>query len=72
MDNQDNEKPSQPACCGASGPKAKRPSILSEFLGYLLENKAWWMIPIIVMILLLGLALALSSTPLAPFIYTLF
>ena len=48
-----------------------RGSVL-EFLDFLRNNKKWWLSPIIVMLLLLGLVMVLSSSPAAPFIYTLF
>jgi hypothetical protein len=48
------------------------PGLLSEFWCFLAHNKKWWLLPIIVVILLLGLLVFLSSTPLAPFVYTLF
>jgi hypothetical protein len=37
-----------------------------------MDNKAWWMLPIVVMLGLIGLLVALGSTGAAPFIYTLF
>jgi hypothetical protein len=52
---------------------ARKPrSAAVEFLDFLRSNKKWWLSPIIVMLLLLGLVIVLSSTPAAPFIYTLF
>jgi hypothetical protein len=51
---------------------AKRMGIVGEFLLFLKENKAWWMVPIIVSLLLLALLIVLGSTSAAPFIYTLF
>lgn len=55
-------------------PAVKRRSLLSEFVEYLMENKKWWLIPIILMVLLLGAALFLANTAsvIAPFIYPLF
>lgn len=48
-------------------------SIIKEFWGYLKANKKWWLMPIILFLLLLGLLIILAeSTALAPFIYTLF
>lgn len=44
----------------------------SELWGFLRENKKWWLLPILVVLLAFGLLLALSGTGLAPFIYTLF
>ena len=48
------------------------PGILREFVWFLRYNKKWWLTPIIVVLLLLvGLAFVTTS-PAAPFIYTLF
>lgn len=44
----------------------------SELLGYLRQNKKWWLLPILVVLLLFGVLILLSGTGLAPFIYTLF
>ena len=54
-------------------PSAERRSLLAEFGAYLMENKKWWMIPIVVMVALVGLVLVAVSNPaLQPFIYMLF
>jgi hypothetical protein len=45
--------------------------LLSEFLGFAWHNKAWWIVPIILVLLLLGLLITTTQTA-APFIYTLF
>ena len=50
----------------------KSPGIAAEFLDFIVHNKKWWLIPIIVVLLLLGLVALLSGTGAAPFIYTLF
>jgi Family of unknown function (DUF5989) len=47
-------------------------SLVQEFWLFIVENKAWWMIPILLVIGLIGLLVVLSSTGAAPFIYTLF
>ncbi len=47
-------------------------SFLAELWGFLRENKKWWLLPILVILLLFGLLIFLSGTGLAPFIYTLF
>lgn len=47
-------------------------SLPAEFILFVRENKKWWLIPIIVMVLLLGVLLFFGSSPAAPFIYTLF
>ena len=46
--------------------------LVAEFLDFLRHNKKWWLIPIIVAILLLGLLVMLSGSAIAPFIYPLF
>ena len=51
---------------------AKRRGVLGEVLGFLRHNKKWWLTPIIVVLLLMGGLIALSSSAVAPFIYTLF
>ena len=50
----------------------KSPGLLAEFLYFLLHNKKWWLAPIIVVLLALGLIAVLGGTGAAPFIYTLF
>jgi len=35
-------------------------------------NKKWWLVPIIAVLLIFGLLILLSSTGVAPFIYTVF
>lgn len=47
-------------------------SLFSEFALFIRENKAWWMIPIVLVLGMMGLLVVLSSTGAAPFIYTLF
>ena len=48
-------------------------SILKEFWGFMKERKKWWLMPIIIMLVLLGLVIVLTEgSAIAPFIYTLF
>jgi hypothetical protein len=50
-----------------------RVSILSELWTFMKVRKKWWLGPIILILLLLGLLVVLTSgSALAPFIYTLF
>ena len=50
----------------------KRSSIVHEFIGFMADNKKWWMAPIIVCLAAL-LALAfLAGTGAGPFVYTIF
>ncbi len=48
-------------------------TIVKEFLLFLKERKKFWLIPIIVVLLLLGLLILFGEkSAFAPFIYTLF
>jgi hypothetical protein len=48
-------------------------SILQEFWSFLRVRKKWWLAPIIVLLLTLGLILVVTEgSALAPFIYSLF
>lgn len=49
-----------------------RQGLASEFTDFLKENKKWWLAPILIAILGLGLLVLLGGTAAAPFIYTLF
>ena len=51
---------------------ADRQSFLKEFGHFLMENKKWWMIPILTVLLLVGVLLIVGGSGVAPFIYTLF
>ncbi len=46
--------------------------IVEEFIWFLRENKAWWLVPILLALALIGVAVWLSSSAAAPFIYPLF
>lgn len=48
------------------------PGIVREFWEFLRDNKKWWITPIVVVLLLVGLLVIMSGTAAAPFIYTLF
>jgi drug/metabolite transporter superfamily protein YnfA len=45
---------------------------LAEYWYFLRHHKAWWLAPIIVLLVLFAVFLVLSQTAAAPFIYTLF
>ena len=46
--------------------------ILRDIWGFLKERKKWWLLPMIVMLLLIGVLIFSSGSAVAPFIYTLF
>ena len=48
------------------------PGVVREFVDFLRENKKWWLTPIILSLLIVGLLVMLGGTAIAPFIYTLF
>ena len=52
----------------------KGPGLVQEFVQFVWENKLWWITPIVLTLVLLGVLLLLTSgsSPVAPFIYTLF
>jgi hypothetical protein len=50
-----------------------RPSLPRELWAFMRVRKKWWLLPIIVLMLLLGLLIAFAQgSALAPFIYTIF
>lgn len=50
----------------------ERTGAVGELIDFLRENKKWWLGPIIVSVLLLGVLVLLGGSAAAPFIYTLF
>lgn len=47
--------------------------ILTEFYSFMKERKKWWLGPIVIMLLLLGLLMVLTQgSAVAPFVYALF
>ena len=45
--------------------------LLKEFAGFAWQNKVWWIVPMVLVLLLLALLIVTGQTA-APFIYTLF
>jgi hypothetical protein len=50
----------------------KNSSLPREVLGFLGQNKKWWLLPIAIVFLGIGVLVLLSTTAAAPFIYTFF
>lgn len=48
------------------------PSLVGELWAFMIENRNWWMIPILMALAMIGVLITLSATGAAPFIYTLF
>jgi hypothetical protein len=45
---------------------------IHELFGFLRQNRKWWLLPAIIVLLLVGVLGVLGGTALAPFIYTMF
>ncbi|MGC4003406.1 MAG: DUF5989 family protein [Pirellulales bacterium] len=50
----------------------KNTGLFGEFVGFLKQTKKWWLAPIVIVMLLIGLLAVAAATGAAPFIYTLF
>ncbi len=49
-----------------------QPGLVAEFLEFLMTNKKWWLLPILLVMAMVGLLAMFSSSGAAPFIYTMF
>lgn len=56
----------------ASSQEEESQGFLAETWAFLRENKKWWLLPIVAVLLIFGVLVLLSSSAVAPFIYTLF
>ena len=45
--------------------------LLGEFCGFAWHNKAWWIVPLVLVLLLMAILIA-GGQSVAPFIYTFF
>jgi hypothetical protein len=50
----------------------RRRSFIAELFDFILSHKAYFLAPIIIFLLLVGVLIILGGTKAAPFIYTLF
>ena len=50
----------------------REPGLLRDLLGFMAQNKKWWLYPIVVVLVLMGALIVLAGTGAAPFIYSLF
>ena len=51
---------------------AAQPGFAAELWAFVRASRKWWLAPIVLMFVLLGVLLLLGGTGAAPFIYTLF
>ena len=56
----------------ADAARGKPIGAVRESLEFLRHTKKWWITPIVIVLLLVGLLVVLSTTAVAPFIYSLF
>lgn len=50
-----------------------RPSLLRELWAFMRVRRKWWLLPLVLVMLLLGLLITFAQgSALAPFIYTIF
>jgi hypothetical protein len=66
------QQSSESASDFAKAAEGRHTGIIGEFLSFLKHNKKWWLGPIVLVLVLLGVLLILWGTGAAPFIYTLF
>jgi Family of unknown function (DUF5989) len=52
--------------------EARGGNVITELWGFMRQNKKWWLTPIVLMLLLLGVLILVGGTGAAPFIYTIF
>jgi hypothetical protein len=52
--------------------RERRRSLVGELAAFLAETRAYWLVPLIVVLLIVALVVAAGATPLGPMIYALF
>lgn len=50
--------------------ESSNPGLLAEFLAFLRQNKVWWLLPTVVVLVIFVILAILSGTGAVPFIYT--
>ena len=71
MNDNQPSKPDDPNDDFASQADQDEMGLMAEFWDFIIHNKSWWLTPIIVVLLAMGVLIFLSGTAAAPFIYTL-
>jgi uncharacterized protein DUF5989 len=47
--------------------------LLRDMIGYIRQRRRWWLVPVIILLLYVGVLLVFSAaSPIAPLLYTLF
>ncbi len=52
--------------------EARSGGVLVQLWGFIRETRKWWLTPILLMMLLLGVLFLMGGSGAAPFIYTIF
>jgi|GEM_PF-859428 len=62
-----------PTCRGTAKYSSSKTGTVRQIFQLLIEKKAWWLIPMVTVFLMLGLLIVLTQgSALSPFIYALF
>lgn len=72
MSDENVENPGSESSEFEQASQEQQPGFFAEFWLFIREEKKWWLTPIILVLLCVGILVALTSTGAAPFIYTLF
>ena len=67
-----SDDPKEAKDFAAQAAEGESNSLVGEFVEFLKDNKKWWLAPIVISVLGLGLLVLLGGSAAAPFIYTLF
>jgi len=66
------ESPNDPKDFAAQAAEEESGGLVREVFDFLKDNKKWWLAPILISVLGLGMLVLLGGSAAAPFIYTLF
>ncbi len=47
-------------------------TLLKDLWRFFCERKKWWLLPVVVAMLIIGLMIIFSGTAISPFVYTVF
>lgn len=68
----DRPEPDAPNAGSTLDGAGENVGLVRELAELILHNKKWWLVPVIVVLLVIGLLVVLGSTALAPYLYPLF
>ena len=70
--SEEGKKPEKESNAFVEAGEDEQMGLVAEFIGFIKENKKYWLIPLMIILLLMGLILIAGGSSFAPFIYTLF